>query len=67
MVALPLYFAIVDRLFGFELVKQSDREVASTFVRLMLDGLRPPERAAAREVRGANGTVRSRTSRRKKR
>jgi TetR/AcrR family transcriptional regulator len=67
MVALPLYFALVSRLFGLDLVKQSDREVASTFARLMLDGLRPPERAAAREARSTNGTARSRTSRRKKR
>ena len=66
MVALPLYFAIVSRLFGLELVKQSDREVAATFTRLMLEGLRPPE-AAAREARTTNGSTRSRSSRRKKR
>jgi TetR/AcrR family transcriptional regulator len=66
MVALPLYFAIVSRLFGLELVKQSDRAVAATFARLMLDGLRPKE-AAVHEARRANGTARSRQSRRKKR
>jgi TetR/AcrR family transcriptional regulator len=66
MVALPLYFAIVNRLFGLELVKQSDRAVAATFARLMLDGLRPTG-AAAREARGTNGTARPRSSRRKKR
>jgi AcrR family transcriptional regulator len=57
MVALPLYFAIVSRLFGLELVKQSDRAVAATFARLMLDGLRPKELSPARP----------RSSRRKKR
>jgi AcrR family transcriptional regulator len=66
MVALPLYFAIVSRLFGLELVKQSDRAVAATFARLMLDGLRPKE-AVADDVRSTNGTARSRSSRRKKR
>jgi TetR/AcrR family transcriptional regulator len=66
MVALPLYFAIVSRLFGLELVKQSDREVAATFARLMLDGLRAPA-AAAGEAGSSNGTARTRSSRRKKR
>jgi TetR/AcrR family transcriptional regulator len=66
MVALPLYFAIVSRLFGLELVKQSDREVALTFARLMLDGLRP-RGAAAHEARRANGTAKARTPRRKQR
>jgi TetR/AcrR family transcriptional regulator len=48
MVALPLYFAIVSRLFGLDVVKASDREVAATFSRLMLDGLRPSPKPAAR-------------------
>jgi TetR/AcrR family transcriptional regulator len=65
MVALPLYFAIVSRLFGLALTKKSDREVASTFARLMLDGLRPPD-AAVREGRSANGSARSRTRRKKR-
>jgi hypothetical protein len=42
-------------LFGLELVKQPDREVAATFARLMLDGLRQPGRPAATKTVGANG------------
>ncbi|MGH6689088.1 MAG: TetR/AcrR family transcriptional regulator, partial [Vicinamibacterales bacterium] len=41
LLSLPLYFAMVSRLFALELVKQSDRDVAATFARLILDGLRP--------------------------
>ena len=41
MVALPSYFSIVSRLFGLDFVKQPDREVAASFARLVLDGLRP--------------------------
>jgi hypothetical protein len=55
MVALPSYFAIVSKLFGLELVKQPDREVAATFARLMLDGLRQPASLAAGKTAGANG------------
>ena len=55
MVALPSYFAIVSELFGLELVKQPDREVAATFARLMLDGLRQPGGPAAAKTAGANG------------
>ena len=62
MVALPSFFAIVDRLFGLNLVKQPDRAVAATFAQLMLDGLRQPGRTAKTPVT-ANKTI----SRRKKR
>jgi hypothetical protein len=44
------------------MVKVSDREAASTFARLMLDGLRQPGQPA--RTPGANGTS---SSRRKKR
>jgi len=63
MVALPSYYAIVSRLFGLELVKQPEREVAATFARLMLDGLRQPGSPVAGKTAGANGTP----SRRRKR
>ena len=61
MVALPTYFSIVSRLFGLEFVKLSDRDAATTFARLMLDGLRQPGQPGS--TTGANGT----SSRRKKR
>lgn len=41
LVALPVYFAIVTRLFGIEHVAPSDRQTAEAFTELILDGLRP--------------------------
>ncbi len=48
LVALPMHFAIVNKLFGLEPVKSSDRDVAAEFSRVILDGLRMPAGAPAR-------------------
>jgi TetR/AcrR family transcriptional regulator len=41
LVALPLHFAMVSKLFGLNRVGCSDAEAIDTFTRLMLDGIRP--------------------------
>jgi AcrR family transcriptional regulator len=66
LVALPLHFAMVSKLFGLERVQRSDREVVDTFTRLILDGIRsaPVRRSPPRGVRtarpGSTGAGRTR-------
>ena len=66
MVALPVYFAIVSRLFGLDVAKQSDREVAAEFARLVLDGVRQPRQGQAEAPGIDNGMATVRTGRRKR-
>ncbi len=50
LVALPVYFATVRRIFGVELVEQADDDVADTLSRLILDGLRSRSDAGASDA-----------------
>jgi TetR/AcrR family transcriptional regulator len=65
LVALPLYYAIVSRLFGLDVVKQPDGEVAATLAQLVLDGVRPrddaPDAAPADETDEAQDRTPRRT------
>ena len=49
LVGTPTYYAIVKRLFGFDVLKVSDSDLISTFTNLLLDGLR--NKPAARKAR----------------
>ncbi|MBM3779458.1 MAG: TetR/AcrR family transcriptional regulator [Acidimicrobiia bacterium] len=44
LVAMPVYYSIITRLVGVDPTGKADDEVARTFARLFLDGLRAPER-----------------------
>jgi TetR/AcrR family transcriptional regulator len=66
MVALPSYFAIVSKLFGLDVVKQPDREVAAAFARLVLDGMRPRESADLDHRTTVFAAAKARPSRRKR-
>jgi TetR/AcrR family transcriptional regulator len=66
MVALPSYFAIVSKLFGLDVVKQPDREVAAAFARLVLDGMRPRESADLDHRTTVFAATKARPSRRKR-
>ena len=66
LVALPVYFAIVSRLFGLDVAKQPDREVAAAFARLVLDGVRQPHQGQGEAPSVENGMAAVRTGRRKR-
>ena len=66
LVALPVYFAIVSRLFGLDVAKQPDREVAAAFSRLVLDGVRQPHQGQGEAPRVENEMAAVRTGRRKR-
>lgn len=53
LISMPLYYGIVTRLFGIQLLKKSDQHVATTFVSLLLDGLRASQKP--RKSRGSDG------------
>jgi TetR/AcrR family transcriptional regulator len=66
MVALPVYFAIVSRLFGLDVAKQSDRDVAAAFARLVLDGVRQPPQGQGEAPQVEHAMAAVRTGRRKR-
>lgn len=66
LVALPVHFAIVSRLFGLDVTKQPDREVAAAFARLVLDGVREPRHGQGEAPQGEHAMAAVRTGRRKR-
>jgi hypothetical protein len=46
LIGLPVYFAMVRRLFRIERVKRTDPQVAEAFTTLILDGIQAPARKA---------------------
>jgi TetR/AcrR family transcriptional regulator len=61
LVALPVHFSIVARLFGVERPQGSDRQLTEEFTRTILDGLRAPQ---APRPAGTERTKASRTGER---
>jgi len=66
LVALPVYFAIVSRLFGLDVAKQPDREVAAAFARLVLDGVRQPRQGQDEPPTVEHALAPARSGRRKR-
>jgi TetR/AcrR family transcriptional regulator len=43
MISLPSYYGLAKSIFGFNMIKLSDHELALSFTRLILEGLRTPD------------------------